>query len=78
MAQSASMGGLASAETDRSSLARFRTVEVLLIDREWRNLMDGSKEGREDNGWRGAQWNGVVGGRRATPRIDPRMGRVCG
>ena len=62
MAQSASMGGLASAEADRSSLARSETVESLPIDREWRSLVDGGKERRQDNGWRGAQWNGVVGG----------------
>ena len=78
MVQSASMGGLVSAEADRSSLARFRTVEVLPIDREWRNLVDGGKERRRDNGWRGAQWNGVVGERCAMLRMDPRMGRVCG
>ena len=72
------MGGLANAEADRSPLAGFMTVEVLPIGREWRSLVDDGKEGRQGNGWRDAQWNGVVGGRRVMPHMEPRMGSGCG
>ena len=78
VAQSAPVEGPASVEEERSSMGSFRTVEVPPRGGEWCGLVDGKEEKRRDNRWRGAQWNGVVGGRRAIPHLDRRLGAMCG